>query len=77
MANIDETINDVGDLKCALENAIDNTVIFLDPDKTYSCNDDTTIRVRVSNVRVIGCEAQYAENENPRVAGRSSKAVAG
>src|SRR5215203_2034678 len=66
MATINETITDVGDLKRELEAAKDNTVIFLDPDKTYDCTSDTTISVHASNVRVIGCEAQSAESENPK-----------
>jgi hypothetical protein len=66
MAVIGEAINDVDDLKEALENASDNEVFFLNPDKTYECNNDTTISVHAKNVRVIGCEPQFAESTNPK-----------
>jgi hypothetical protein len=66
MATINETINDVSDLKQVLEEADDNAVVFLNPNKTYKCNSNTTISIHASNVRIIGCDAQFAEGENPQ-----------
>jgi hypothetical protein len=60
MITTNETINDVSDLKEALEEAEDNTVIFLNSKKTYYSNSETTISVHASDVRVIGCDSHIA-----------------
>jgi hypothetical protein len=64
MASINEIINDVNDLKEELEDADNGAVIVLDPDKTYICNSNTTIRVNAENVRIIGFGPKFLNDEN-------------
>lgn len=67
MATINETINDIDDLKRVLESAASGTDIILDPNKTIRCNSDVPIRVRAKNIRVIGFGPAFGQKGfNPK-----------